>query len=199
MVCRYCRGLVAAMFDPWTATLDEAVRLDEECGDDKALSDPTRPLYQWHAASQVEQRRVLIDKGDGFAVLACIRLCVTHGLVAPKWLAVAFNSRFDPVLDCRVASWDDPKSFGRPYPKGTHLSALRKARQNRHAVWVAVYEEVQRNSDVAIDKELFDRIGKPLGLGATLTEELFREAIALGRPHPKTSRTHPLNSKNFRV
>ena len=88
----------------------------------------------------VYKRQVLflkqaIDGGDGFAVLAAISHCVTSGLVAPEWLADAFNRRYASVVGFGAGSWDDPSAFGRPYPKGTNLASLRKAAKGSRAVW----------------------------------------------------------------
>lgn len=161
-------------FDPWAADFDAAIAADKLC--DLEIADPCRPIFQAAAAKQVEASRHAIDAGDGFAVLACIRLCVTHGLVAPEWLAYAFNRRYDTVLNCRADSWDSPLAFGRPYKKGTHLAALRKARTKRFAVWNAIDDIRKREPETPIDKGLFERVGGPLGVGATLAEDFYYQA-----------------------
>ena len=179
------------MFDPFTATFEEArdaqFRMDASAA---KAAGPTGPLYQWASASRVSASRERIEKeGDGFEVLACINRCVTHGLIAPEWLAYAYNRRFYEVLGCRVGSWDDAKAFGLPYPKGTHLAALRKARLNRVAVALAVREVLSREPDTAIDGELFRAVGKPLGLGKSLAAKLYYEALKFEpQPPSRTAR-----------
>jgi hypothetical protein len=175
------------MFDPWTATDDEAIREQES----RPGESSCRPLAQCNAARMIEAEKAHIEAGDGFAVLACIRHCVTHGLVAPVWLAYAFNQRYDSVLNCRADSWDDPQAFGRPYPKGKHLNALRKARVNRFAVLNAVNAKLMSEPETAIDKRLFESIGKPLGLGSTSTEELYYQALKI------TGQRNTAKSSNF--
>lgn len=167
------------MFDPWTATIDEAIGeldgwLREHPGEYSCS-----PVSQCNAARMIEADKASIESGDGFAVLTCIRRCVTHGLVAPVWLAYAFNRRYGAVLNCLADSWDDPQAFGRPFPKGKHLNALRKARVNRFAVLNAVNEKLAFEPETAIDKSLFESVGKPLGLGSTLTEELYYQALKM--------------------
>jgi hypothetical protein len=162
------------MFDPWTADFETAKLAQESCGLD--VADPNGPLYQAAAVKSIEAEKPAIDAGDGFAVLACIRRCVTHGLVAPEWLAYAFDRRYDAVLNCRAGSWDSLLAFGKPYPVGTHLNALRKARLNRVKVRLDVTDILQREPETPIDKGLFERVGKSLGLGATLTEEFYYQA-----------------------
>ncbi|MCB1959256.1 MAG: hypothetical protein KDE68_01815 [Rhodocyclaceae bacterium] len=169
---------MACDFDPWHASAEEAIEAQRQHGN---YCDPGGPLYQFVAAKQIEAMKAKVDAGDGFAVLTCIRICVTRGLVAPVWLAYAFNRRYDAVLNCRAGSWDSPLAFGKPYRKGAHIAALRKARTNRFAVWNAINDIRQREPETAIDKGLFERVGRPLGLGATLAEELYYQAKRLIR------------------
>lgn len=160
------------MFDPWTATFEEAfAEMDKwrASGADTCRS----PIRQISVAHKVLFLKQAIDGGDGFAVLVAISHCVTSGLVAPEWLADAFNRRYASVVGFGVGSWDDPPAFGRPYPKGTNLASLRKAAKGSRAVWQAINEELVRFPETPIDKGLFEKIGKPLGFGATLTEEYY--------------------------
>lgn len=156
------------MFDPWTATLDEAMvaHVDHDGG-------PEGPLFKWHVAREIEALKQDIDAGDGFVVLHCIRLCVTHGLVAPEWLAYAFNRRYYQVSSCRVGTWDE--AFGKPYP-GKHLAKLRQRRELKFDVYLRVSESTQ-----AIDEALFERVGHEFGIGKTLCSELYYEAKKLLR------------------
>lgn len=164
------RDAMACDFDPWHASDEEAIEAERRHGN---FSDPRGPLSQFLGAKRIEGMKAEIDAGDGFAVLACIRICVTNGLVAPVWLAYAFNGRYDAVLHCRAGSWDSPLAFGKPYRKGAHIAALRKAREKRWAVWNAINDIRRREPETAIDKGLFERVGRPLGLGATLAEEYY--------------------------
>jgi hypothetical protein len=142
-------------------------------------SDPCGPIYQFCAARQIEAEKAAVDAGDGFAVLGCIRHCVTHGLVAPEWLAYAFNRRYDAVLNARTNSWDSPLAFGKPYPKGAHLAALRKARTKRIAVWNTINDIRKTEPKTPIDKGLFERVGSHLGLGGTRAEEFYYQAKSM--------------------
>ena len=189
-------------FDPFTATLPEALaeqaRWQAETG---KQSDSCMPLARCTAAAQVSARRQRCEAANGgFEVLLCIRDCVTNGLVAPEWLAYAYNRRFDAVLNCRVGSWHHDQAFGRPYPKGTHLAALRKARRTRYAVVLAVHAALELEPAPAIDGALFEAVGRPLGLGKTLTANLYyetRDRLALSmasRPGDR-SRTSAKTSK----
>jgi hypothetical protein len=163
----------ATAFDPWTADRETAKLAQDGCGLEWANS--CGPVFQASAAKQIAAAKSAIDAGNGFAVLTCIRQCVTHGLVAPEWLAYAFNRRYDAVSLCLANSWDSTLAFGKPYP-GRQLNALRKARTKTLAVWLAVREVIAREPGTPIDKGLFERVGEPLGLGATLAEEFYYKA-----------------------
>lgn len=164
------------MFDPWTTTVEQ-VEAEQDKWEESGgrVDDPCGPIYQATGACKVLDLKEAIDGGDGFSVLAAIRICVTNGLVAPEWLAYAFNRRYDAVLNYRAKSWDDPLSFGRPYPKGANLVARRKARAGQLAVWLSVVTRLKADPDTPIDKGLFEDIGRPLGFGATLAEEYYYE------------------------
>ncbi|MCB1659969.1 MAG: hypothetical protein KDI39_17255 [Pseudomonadales bacterium] len=162
-------------FDPWTATFEQAL----EASKIYAVDSPDNPIYQYCAVQEINAMRGAIEAGDGFAVLACIRKVVTRGLIAPTWLALAFNKRYDSVLWCKAKSWDDPKSFGRPYPPNFRLAAARKARKGRLIVYIKIRNLLEQNPHLAIDKSLFESVGKTLGYGTTLTEEYYYQGKKL--------------------
>ncbi|MHB1188753.1 hypothetical protein [Thiobacillus sp.] len=167
------------MFDPWTAGLEEAQEEEKRVSAERAAG-PCSPVMQWGSASQINEWKQAVEAGDGYAVMACVSLCVTHGLIAPDWLAYAFNQKYYAVAACRAESWDDPKSFGRPFPKGKHLSRMRQDKFGRFAVWNAVCDTIKRDPDRAIDRGLFEEVGKSLGFGATRAERLYYEAVNNG-------------------
>lgn len=168
-------------FDPWTASFEDA----KAAQDGREFSgDPAEPIYQWAAVQKINERRQARDNGDGFAVLACIRNCVTHGLIAPEWLAYAFNRRYDAVLNFRAKSWDDPKAFGRPNKKHVQLAAERKRRVTEWQVWNMARDILARAPDTPIDAHFFECIGKQCKppIGKTLaSEHYYRIAKSLER------------------
>jgi hypothetical protein len=118
--------------------------------------------------------KVEIEKsGSGFAVLAAVRKCGECGLPLPDWLVTEFNKRYDPVLNFRVKSWDAPESFGKPYPKGTNIAAQRKKRNLQVDVWNEVMRILKMEPDTPIDGGLFERVGGPLNIRATLAAEYY--------------------------
>lgn len=177
------------MFDPWTATIEEAMAEQEKfIASGKELSAPCGQVAQASAAHSVLELKSKIDGGSGFAVLSAVRYCLTHGLVAPDWLARAFNRRYDAVSMYRAGSWDSPLAFGKPFKKGTNIAARRKAKIGRIQVFNAVRDRMRRDPDTAISKQLFEEIGHSLGFGATLTEKYYYEVIKMADENPAKKR-----------
>ncbi len=173
--------------DPWEWPDLTAEEL-RELASQTTEPGPNEPIFQYVAVRDCAGLRPLIEAGSGRAVLEAVSICALRGLVMPDWLASAFLLRFRAVTQSRAASWDDPLSFGRPYPKGTNIQAQRKA----FRLSVRVYNEVvsirRKEPMTPIDKGLFERVGKPLGLGATLAQAYYydmKERLAA----PTNSRT----------
>lgn len=156
------------MFDPWTASIDEAVDAQEKW----PREEPRGPVFQWQAAQNIQQEREQIEAGDGFSILAAIASCVTYGLVAPEWLARAYLRSYRKVLSCESASWDEV--FGKPYP-GKKLADLRRRRQLRLAVFNSV-SEIRKSEGTSIDVGLFEQVAQKFNIGKTLCSELYYEA-----------------------
>lgn len=163
-------------FDPWTATFEEAEAAQR---DYPGPTDPDAPIFQWAGAQRISlQLRPRVEAGDGNAAMDAVSQCLRRGLVAPDWLARKFLRCYDQVLNCRVGSWDE--AFGPPFPKGKQLARMRFNRHARFAVSNAVLDAIQRDPHRPIDAGLFEEVGRQVGAGKTLAEELYREAVAMG-------------------
>lgn len=158
------------IFDPWTSSFEEALKLQQEVD---YPSDPQTPIYQKAAAEYVLANKEIIESGDGFEVLACIKRCVNHGLIAPLWLIKEFNKRYDAVLNAKAKSWDDDLSFGSPYKKGTHLNAIHKKRMYQYAVYNEIKIRLKEDPKPSIGDALFEEVGKKFNLGKTLVQEYY--------------------------
>ena len=67
-------------------------------------------------------------------------------------------------------SWDD--AFGSPHPKGRHRNAVRLEKL-KYKVHSRV-RDIHKKEGVSINNELFERVGKELGLGGkTTVSELY--------------------------
>lgn len=162
-------------FDPWTATLEEAQRQPN-------AYELRGAVIQCVAAHELtaSKDRIVAGDGDGFGVLQAVAKCAVADLVMPDWLAKAFLKRFRAVQQCKVDSWDAKESFGRPYPKGTQISALHRKQNNRVRVILAVSDAVNRNPEQVIDVAFWEEIGQLVGEGKTNAQKLHAEAVRLG-------------------
>lgn len=158
----------------WELRLHEAMRETTRLIEAGATSgDPSLPVFVVASEWELEKERMRFERGDKMALLAAVRVCANHDMPLPEWASRAFIRAYDTILNCRIGSWDD--AFGRPYRKGVHLAALRKRRKLRMKVWLDVNAELKKSSR-AVDESLFEDIGRPLGLGKTLTAEMYYEA-----------------------
>ncbi len=132
------------------------------------------PALQYNAAIQCRNLQENVEKGDGFDTLTCIRLCAEHGLVIPVWLATAFKSKYDPVHNLQVSSWDDAKSFGRPYPAKTNLKAERQKFIKAGQIWLAVSKKIENGNSVGDD--LFEQVGRCFYIEKTAVQKYYRYA-----------------------
>jgi len=168
-------------FDPFTATLEEAQAEPDAYAVRGAV-------HRYYGA------QVLLDRRDYYMqhILEGVAVCMLHDLVAPRWLAARFLQAQSAVKWAELGSWDE--AFGAPHPKGTQLAALRRRMRARVRVVNVVREFVQRHPGESVES-LYraasatgsDRAIGPigeyalrLGVGKTLAEELYREAIAMG-------------------
>ena len=135
-------------------------------GNNKPVTRFNLPAAQRAVLRDIEAKRDVVESGNGYELILCVGWCALYRIAMPVWLATEFLGRTHAVFDERSASWDD--AFGRPYPKGVHLSAMRKARKTRFAVFEAVQAARKRDPRIAIDDRLFEAVGGPLKIGKTL-------------------------------
>lgn len=170
----------------------------EQCGG--SPNDRTGPLYQWNTRRQFEDLRVLYESGDCGVLFAAIRECASNELVMPDWVARGFISGYDKLVSCQVKSWDE--AFGRPFPRGTNLNALRKRREKS----IQVLLEVRRRHDrgASIGKELFDEIGRSLNISGSTARDYYYQWTAFRfasgpTAFPKLKRTRVTQSRRKRL
>lgn len=163
-----------AAYDAAASEQDAILRADPT----RHRADPTLPVSQFFGRLWLEQEQERFAAGDRGALLAAVRECARCGLPMPEWVAAAFIRSYDQVLNCRVKSWDE--AFGAPFPKGSHLNALRKRRKLRVFVHSAVIDRVQRDPSTPIDKGLFESVGEEFNIGASQAEELYYSAVRRG-------------------
>jgi hypothetical protein len=133
-------------------------------------------VFQEAARRQLASLKKQFEAGSGFALLAAIRVCARANMVMPDWVADGYVERYDKVLNCHAASWDEV--FGKPYP-GKHIAGLRERRELRFAVYCRVREILKREPETRIDEELFERVGLEFSISRAHCNNLYYEATAL--------------------
>jgi hypothetical protein len=119
-----------------------------------------------------EYFRAHYEAGDKSALLQTILYAGTFRKPIPDWAAEAWKSAYEQVMKGGASSWDEV--FGKPHPKGKHLRTIQQEAQK-----YLVHETVcflQEQEGVAIDGELFERVGRLTGVGSkTLIGRLYYE------------------------
>lgn len=158
-------------------TLEEALAANQsklEANPTLSDSDPTLPLFQWAALHRLDDCQEMYE-GDKCGLMTAIRICANHDLPLPGWAAKAYIKAYDTVNNARAKSWS--AVFGDPYPKGRHLSAIRKRRMFGFAVWNEIKTILQMRPDTAIDESLFETVGKKFNIGKTLASEYYYATV----------------------
>jgi len=166
--------------------IDKNLSLDEALAEnDKFLADnpsvsncePSLPFFQWAALHQLNEHKRLFEEGGQYSLMTAIRICANHDLLLPDWVSKAYIKAYDTVTNAKAKSWNTV--FGMPYPKGTHLSAVRKKRMLKFKVWNDIKLIIKMNPETAIDESLFERVGKDNALGKTLAGEYYYEVVKI--------------------
>jgi hypothetical protein len=150
------------------------VMMEHERAIVRGRSGPTMPLYQWNALHDLDTLKLQFQTGDSFALLQAMRKCANHDLLMPDWVAQNYIDRFDRVLSCKLASWDE--AFGKPSPKGVHISDMRQRRNLRFKVYLRIREIRHADKSIAIDDHLFGSVGAEFGIKKTLCNKLYYQA-----------------------
>ncbi|MBA2588725.1 MAG: hypothetical protein H0U98_08890 [Alphaproteobacteria bacterium] len=137
----------------------------------------------------LEACRLRFAVGDNFSLLKAIRICANRDLVMPDWVARAFISRFDRILNTKADSWDEV--FGRPHPKGQTAVKLHKRRSLRAQVFDRVQQLHEANPKRwPISDGTFEQVGEEFGIKKTQCNKLYyaehRALDASGRTLPPT-------------
>jgi hypothetical protein len=112
-----------------------------------------------------EELRRDLEKGDRSALLQMVYHAAQHRRPLPEWAAEAFPIAYTWVMRGSARTWDD--AFGPPFPAGTHIHKL-KLESRRYEVYQLV-QEIHRDEGCPIDDELFERVGREMGIGGKTT------------------------------
>ena len=175
--------------DPWfayavAACPDAAEEIGQIEPDNGGGTARTSALAQAHAIVQVDSQKSTCESDTGGpAVMAAMILCGVHGIPVPAWLWAAFLGRALTVTHAHVKSWEDPRSFGRAWPKGTRLAQVRQNRRLMTRVHDEVLRLVTKDNTVTLTRaSAFDAVSRLPGIGksASGVEALYYRARAAG-------------------
>jgi len=136
-------------------------------------------------AGMMEELHLRFEAGNKNALIQAIRRCGQQQMVMPEWVVDAFFRATNKWYQMDIKSLD--KAIGVAWPKGKSIAAAKKRRRLQFAVLNAVSKA--KSEGCAVDDQLFEQIGRRLGLGKTLVKEYYKSARALmGAPSAKTVR-----------
>lgn len=133
-------------------------------------------------ALQLQEYCQHFEAGDKNALIQAIRFCFAQEIVAPEWVVAAFFRATNRwySMDCKELG----EAFDLTWQKGANVNAFKKRRRLKFRVLNEV--NAARNRGRRVDDELFEEIGKPLGIGKTLVKQYLRVARRfLPAPTPK--------------
>jgi hypothetical protein len=146
--------------------------------------------------------RARYEGGDKSALLQAIFFAGMYRCPLPDWLADAFKAAYEHVKRGGARSWDD--AFGNPHPVGKHLESI-KHEAWRYQIWGTV-RDLHECEKLAIDTELFERVGELIGLSAAVVKSQYYEAkhalervpplrVKVRNPKAKTSGKRKISRK----
>lgn len=152
--------------------LDEALKAEAEyeslCGPD---INEVGPYFRWLASVKAEELYEVFQNGDNSAILETIYICSLHSLLLPRWCQTAFGSAYRKVRGFEVKSWDNV--FGRPHSKNVKIGAKYDEIQKGLPLYARVTKIKQNDPAKAIDRFLFEDVGKEFGISGTLADQYY--------------------------
>jgi hypothetical protein len=122
--------------------------------------------------AHLEEYRERFERGDKAALFSVIRFCFNEQIVAPEWIVDAFFKATNKWYSLKAKTLDE--AFNVRWPKGKSIAAAKKRQRLKFAVLSAV--RAARNAGRPVDEELFEKIGRELGIGKTLAKDYLKAA-----------------------
>src|SRR5262249_12243065 len=113
--------------------------------------------------------------------------CGFFELLIPKWAAKELTNAYRFARSDQMGSWDElfgkPNGKSHPFKPGRRTPLSEKLRRERIASYVGDEVLKARHQGRAIDNELFDEIGRELGVGGrTEVKRLYKMAKEEAEP-----------------
>ena len=157
----------------------------------RSPAERRRRMMRSNARVLAEIFRHRHEAGDKRALFDPIVACGKSGIPLPPWIVNAFEEGRRRVADMELGSWDE--AFGRPWPKGRHLSQLRR----RKRLKAMIHNEVSGSKTIPRSEAGFAQNGARHDISASQARELFYEAERDERELLDAIPTMPAPSKKF--
>lgn len=154
-------------FDPWTATPEEAGSYPGEF--------TSLEFGDWAMAHMLTEHRASIE-ADGVTLLSAVDMVLGRGLVAPRWLSVAFSKRWHRFNAHELRTLDEV--FGHRPMDPRSMRAARRSAGLRSAVHAALCDAVRADPAQPIHAGFpYEQVADAFGIGKTLCYDLYRKAV----------------------
>lgn len=127
------------------------------------------PFFEWFALQALEKLKSEFEGGDKRALLRALYHCAMDDITMPRWVADGYLRAYRLVTHYRCKTWD--AAFGAAHPKNRRLSSLRRRRDLAPQVYIAV--SGAKEAGKAIDRGLFESVGKKLHLSGSTAEQYY--------------------------
>lgn len=154
---------------------DDAVRAEQACGGTYGQwkgSLHKRPISLWFSIKKLKRYNQEYINGDISKLLHALSLCFSNNLPIPEWCASGIVSSVQKITNYQEKSWDH--IFGKPHPKGIHLSSIRNKNEKQTAVYTRI-TDILEYEPTPITVELFERVGREFSICKTLAEKYYYE------------------------
>lgn len=130
-------------------------------------------MLQIQAAKHCISLRQDVEAGNGIAIMEAMAFCVSHGMVAPGWLASAFVGKVQAVAEGRAREWGDSAAFGPAHPPGTNISGVRSRSHTAPAAYREALRMLAADPSRELSKEYFyGELGGRFEMGSTQIKSL---------------------------
>ena len=121
-----------------------------------------------HLFEYLEIARQKYAEGHKAVLLMAIHQCFLMRKPVPDWLRLSFIEAYQQATAFNIRSWDEV--FAPPVKKGTQLEKRKKYADLRYPIAIRV---ASRGASQAIDKGLFDEIGRELNISGTTASDIY--------------------------
>jgi hypothetical protein len=122
----------------------------------------------------VEERHKQFGAGEDWALLDAVDFCARAGVVMPEWLAEAFCQRYLDWHLFQAKTLAD--AFGVARSKREHAKKRADRERLKPRVVLEVLRQRRKDETLAIDEELFRRVGEVLNISGGQANKIYYDS-----------------------